>query len=231
MKRLARRGTLLFFLFCIRRIVCLLALSIMCAFLAVTSNATIITVNRSTQLVRSPQIQSVTLHNPLPLYLHTYIWPFLFVWPVFFAIYLSKEQYTVYIGGPEWTFVWAGSIITVQSLTWLTTKWNVNIDALFTTLSAKDVASAQLIKVMPITNAGSAEICSLVRDTVSKPLMNFPLTRAHQGVRIMAKEGCHFFFRNDDFSMMKGQIALRLCRMRLIRNLDRLCASFKLPKA
>ena len=133
-----------------------------------------VTVNRSTPLVKSPQIQSASLHNSLPLYLHTYIWPFLLVWPVFFAIYFSEEQYKTYIGGSEWTFVWAGSIITVQSLTWLTTKWNVSFDALFTTLSAKEVSSAELIKVIPVTNAGSAEICPLVRDIVSKLRQNPP---------------------------------------------------------
>ena len=117
-------------------------------------------------LVDNPQIKSATLHNPLPTYGHLYIWPFLFIWPVFFAFYLSEERYNTYIGGQEWTFVWAGSIITFQSLTWLATKWNVDIDALFTTIGAKDVQFAELIKVIPVTNAGSAEICRLERDTV-----------------------------------------------------------------
>lgn len=54
----------------------------------------------------------------------------------------------------------------MQSLTWLTTKWNVNIESLFTSTKAADVRSAKLIKVVPITNAGSAEICPLIRDTV-----------------------------------------------------------------
>ncbi len=138
-----------------------------CAFPRCNMKEFNITVNRSTPLVKSPQIQSATLHNPLPQYLHTYVWPFLFVWPVFFAIYFSQERYATYIAGSEWTFVWAGSIITIQTLTWLTTKWNVNVDALFTTLSTKEVSSAQLIKVTPITNAGSAEICPLIRKVVS----------------------------------------------------------------
>ncbi|WEW58390.1 putative cation-transporting ATPase 1 [Emydomyces testavorans] len=44
------------------------------------------------------------------------------------------------------------------------TKWNVNIDALFTTVGAKSVDDAQLIKVIPVTNAGSAEICCLDKE-------------------------------------------------------------------
>ncbi|MCJ1451057.1 hypothetical protein MMC28_001391 [Mycoblastus sanguinarius] len=117
-------------------------------------------------LVKNPQIQSATLHNPLPIYLHTYIWPFLAIWPAFFAVYLSEERYNTYIAGSEWTFVWAGSIFSLQALTWLTTKWNVNLDSLFTSVTAKDVLSAKLIKVIPVTNAGSAEICPLLRDHV-----------------------------------------------------------------
>ena len=117
-------------------------------------------------LVKDSQIRSATLHNPLPVYGHLYVWPFLFIWPVFLAFFLSEERYNKYITGPEWTFVWAGSIITIQSLTWLTTKWNVNINALFTTIHAKDVPQARLIKVIPVTNAGSAEICKLLWDTV-----------------------------------------------------------------
>ncbi|KAL8822994.1 MAG: hypothetical protein Q9191_006282 [Dirinaria sp. TL-2023a] len=79
---------------------------------------------------------------------------------------LQYQRYSKYIDGSEWTFVWAASITTAQSLTWLTTKWNVNVDALFTTTKAVDVRSAKLIKVIPVTNAGAAEICRLSRDTV-----------------------------------------------------------------
>ncbi|KAL8706552.1 MAG: hypothetical protein Q9201_000425 [Fulgogasparrea decipioides] len=117
------------------------------------------------RLVDNPQIASATLHNPLPLFLHTYIWPFLFAWPAFLAFYLSEERYTKYINGSEWTFVWAGAIVSIQSLTWLTTKWNVNLNSLFTSTTASDVINAKQIKVIPIANSGSAEICPLLRDT------------------------------------------------------------------
>ena len=35
-------------------------------------------------------------------------------------------------------------------------------------MKARDVPGAALIKVIPVTNAGSAEICKIDRDTVSK---------------------------------------------------------------
>ena len=119
--------------------------------------------------MQSGQIRSASLHNPLPTYLHAYVWPFLAIWPAFFAFYLSEERYEKYINGSEWTFVWAGSIFSLQALTWLTTKWNVNISAFFTTLSARSVRNAKLIKVVPIVNAGSAGICKLERDNVRSP--------------------------------------------------------------
>ena len=127
----------------------------------------IIVVCTRAPLVDNSQIRSATLHNPLPTYAHLYAWPFLFVWPIFLALYLSEERYNTYIGAPEWTFVWSGSIITLQTLAWLVTKWDVNIDAIFTTSKAKSVETAQLIKVLPVENAGSAAICKLEREEVS----------------------------------------------------------------
>ncbi|KAK4553739.1 putative cation-transporting ATPase 1 [Recurvomyces mirabilis] len=117
-------------------------------------------------LVNNPQIQSATLHNPLPTFLHLYVWPFAIIWPIFFAYYIPNESYNKYINGQEWTFVYSGTIVTLQSLVWLMTFWNVNINALFTTTRASSVRSARLIKVIPGANAGTAEICPIKRDSV-----------------------------------------------------------------
>ncbi|KAF2261297.1 hypothetical protein CC78DRAFT_619529 [Lojkania enalia] len=117
-------------------------------------------------LVDNSQIQSASLHNPLPLQLHAYVWPFLIVWPAFLSIYLSPARYDQHIQSSEWTFLWVGSIVTIQSLVWLSTFWNVNLKTLFTATKARDVRTAQLIKVIPVANAGSAEICRLKRDNI-----------------------------------------------------------------
>lgn len=118
-------------------------------------------------LVDNAQIASATLHNPLPLYLHTYIWPFAIIWPIFLRYYLTPSLYEKHIQSSEWTFVWCGTIITAQSLVWLCTHWDVGLLSLFTTTKARTVQEAALIKVIPVANAGSAEICSLIRDHVS----------------------------------------------------------------
>ncbi|RMX78290.1 hypothetical protein D0869_09206 [Hortaea werneckii] len=107
---------------------------------------------------------SASLHNPLPLFAHAYIFPFTIIWPIFFAFYLSDVRYQKYINGQEWTFVFSGSIVTVQSLVWLMTFWNVNLKAWFTATRASNVRSAGLIKVLPEANAGMAEICEIEKD-------------------------------------------------------------------
>ena len=116
------------------------------------------------KLVDNAQIQSASLHKPLSPLFHWYILPFTIIWPAFLAIYLSEDRYEEYIGGSEWTFVWVATIVTTQSLAWLATKWSVNLQARFTTVPADSVDSAELIKVIPIVNAGSPAICKLIRD-------------------------------------------------------------------
>ncbi|OAA67095.1 cation transporting protein [Niveomyces insectorum RCEF 264] len=117
-------------------------------------------------LVDNAQIKSAELLVPLPVYYHTYVWPFAVMWPVFLYYYLSPELYEKHIGAPEWTFVWVGSILTVQSLAWLSTNWSVNVKAIFTASKTKSVAEAKLIKVIPVANAGAPEICKIDRDNV-----------------------------------------------------------------
>ncbi|KAF2870447.1 cation-transporting ATPase 4 [Massariosphaeria phaeospora] len=125
-------------------------------------------------LVDAAQIKAASLHNPLPLQLHAYVWPFALVWPAFLAVYLSPVRYETHIQSSEWTFVWVGTIVTLQSLVWLATFWNVNVRSLFTTTAARDLRTAKLIKVLPVANAGTAEICPLQRDTVGgKPNTTF----------------------------------------------------------
>ncbi|KAI1079244.1 hypothetical protein F5B20DRAFT_544165 [Whalleya microplaca] len=117
-------------------------------------------------LVDNPQIKSADLLSPLPLYLHTYVAPFAIIWPIFARYFYTPELYDKHIGSSEWTFVWCGTIITLQSLVWLSTNWSVNLKGTFTARKASKIEDAQLIKVIPVANAGSAEICELVREKV-----------------------------------------------------------------
>ncbi|KAK3938677.1 manganese-transporting ATPase [Diplogelasinospora grovesii] len=118
-------------------------------------------------LVDNSQIKSAELLKPLPLQWHAYIWPFVIIWPIFLRYYLTPELYEKHIAAPEWTFVWVGGIITVQSLVWLCTHWSVNLKGIFTAKKARSVEDAELIKVIPIANAGLPDICKLVREKVN----------------------------------------------------------------
>ncbi|CAK7270621.1 putative cation-transporting ATPase 1 [Sporothrix epigloea] len=112
-------------------------------------------------LVDNAQIKSADLLVPLSVHYHAYVWPFVIAWPIFLVYYLTPELYEKHIGAPEWTFVWVGTIVTLQSLVWLSTNWSVDVKALFTAIKANSVADAKLIKVVPVANAGVAEICKL----------------------------------------------------------------------
>lgn len=120
-------------------------------------------------LVENSQINGAELWKPLPFHFHAYVWPFAIAWPVFLRYYLSPDLYEKHIASEEWTFVWLATIITFQSLAWLCTHWSVNLQTLFTATRAKSVDDAELIKVLPIANAGSAEVCKIDRDQVRCP--------------------------------------------------------------
>ncbi|KAK6542921.1 hypothetical protein TWF694_006859 [Orbilia ellipsospora] len=115
-------------------------------------------------LVDHPQIARATLHNPLPTYLKFYVWPFISIYPLFAAIYYPEESYDKYIHSSEFTFLYLGGIICLQTLLWLSCQWNVDIKTLFTTRAASDIFSAKLIKVVPVENSGKSEICEIIHD-------------------------------------------------------------------
>jgi manganese-transporting P-type ATPase len=118
------------------------------------------------RLVDNPQIKSAELLTPLPLHFHAYVWPFAIIWPIFLRYFLTPELYEKHIQSSEWTFVWCGTIITLQSLVWLSTNWSVDLKGSFTAAKAKTVQEADLIKLIPIANAGAADICKIEKEQV-----------------------------------------------------------------
>jgi len=96
------------------------------------------------KLVSSSLITRITLHNPLPIWAHAYVLPFVPLYPLFATIYFF--YYDKYIASEEWTFVYFGSIITLNALAWLSIHWSVTLNALFT---ARTVPSALLLPLIP----------------------------------------------------------------------------------
>ena len=93
---------------------------------------TLLTVSRppSDKLISSSLVSRISLHNRLPRWAHAYVLPFVPLYPLFAAVYFFK--YDEYIGSGEWTFVFLGSIITLNTLCWLCVHWSVTLEALFT---------------------------------------------------------------------------------------------------
>lgn len=135
----------------------------------------------------------------MPLYLHTYIWPFVIIWPIFLRYFLTPDLYDKHIGGSEWTFVWCGSIITVQSLVWLCTHWNVNLRSLFQSVKATSVQEAKLIKVIPVANAGSADICEIIKDNVRVKIVFGKVGASVNISQAGGKENISFLFQKRRF--------------------------------
>ncbi|CAN6644395.1 endoplasmic reticulum transmembrane helix translocase [Trichomonascus vanleenenianus] len=115
----------------------------------------------ASKLVPNPMILEADLHNPLPLVARPYVWPFIALYPAFGYVY--SVHYEEYINGSEWTFVFLGTIVSLQVLLWLMPFWNVKIRTAFTTKKAPSIEGASLIRVIPTANNGSPEICEIQR--------------------------------------------------------------------
>lgn len=92
---------------------------------------------RTQTLVQSKAIASASLHRPLPLKWHFYVWPFAsMLYPVWIYIYFFK--YDIYLGSEEWTFVTIGTILTLHALSFLVCQWSVSIKAFLTCVKVKN---------------------------------------------------------------------------------------------
>jgi cation-transporting ATPase 13A1 len=76
-------------------------------------------------------IADASLHNPLPALFRPYVWPYIFLYPVFAYIYFFR--YGEFINGSEWTYVYLGTIMSTQALFWVMPFWNVEIRKRFET--------------------------------------------------------------------------------------------------
>lgn len=82
----------------------------------------------SGKLVDSPLIVSVSLHRHRPRKLHPYFLPFIILYPLWYYIY--NYQYERFLGSEEWTFITIVTLVSTQSLLWLSGHWSVNARAL-----------------------------------------------------------------------------------------------------
>ncbi|CCH59062.1 hypothetical protein TBLA_0B02200 [Henningerozyma blattae CBS 6284] len=113
--------------------------------------------------VVSSIVKSSKLLVPKPWTSRPYVLPFFPFYGTFFQIYFT--QYERYIKGPEWTFVYLGSIISLNILVWLIPNWNIRIGAQFNYSKAVSVREATHILIETTPNNGADGITEINRVT------------------------------------------------------------------
>ncbi|KAJ1914073.1 putative cation-transporting ATPase 1 [Tieghemiomyces parasiticus] len=112
-------------------------------------------------LVPSKSIERASLHVRLPRWQHLYAWPFLSLYPLWLAVYVS--YYDQYLGSVEYTFVSLGFLLVANFLTFLVGQWSVPIKARTTCQRTTDVNHADVILVTPVKHQGKSQLCPLHR--------------------------------------------------------------------
>lgn len=114
------------------------------------------------KLVENPAVKSAELLAPKPFFNRPYVFPFAILYPWFTQIYLYN--YEEYIKGSEWTFVYLGSIISLQALLLLMPNWNIKVDALFNFVNVDTLAEATHVLIQTNPNNGASAIVPISRD-------------------------------------------------------------------
>lgn len=115
----------------------------------------------SKSLVASPIVSNSKLLAPRDLLSRPYVLPFMPLYATFAHIYFRK--YDEMIKGPEWTFVYLGTIISLNILVLLLPEWNVNISRMFKYISATNVDDATHIFIQTTPNNGANGIVEIQR--------------------------------------------------------------------
>ncbi|KAG0356925.1 hypothetical protein BG005_004114 [Podila minutissima] len=110
-------------------------------------------------LVQTKLIKASSLHSRLPRSQHAYVWPFVFLYPAWTFIYLFR--YDEWIRSEEITFVTLGSLLTLNSLLFLTCQWSVSIKASLTCKKESDPTKANVIRIIPEQHHGLGALCDL----------------------------------------------------------------------
>ncbi|PWN92733.1 putative SPF1-P-type ATPase [Acaromyces ingoldii] len=126
--------------------------------------------------VQSPDIARVSLHRRIPVEWHLYVAPFLALYPVWAYAYFVK--YDTWIKSEEWSFIYTVSLIAGHALSFLVTRWSIGAKALITCVSAKSLAEAQVVRIIPHPHKGEGEIVPLSR--IARPGMPVEVSFLYQ---------------------------------------------------
>lgn len=111
--------------------------------------------------MESPLVKDSTPLAPKAFAMRPYVLPFIPLYATFLHIYYT--QYDRYIKGPEWTFVYLGTLISFNVLMILLPEWNVKIAAWFNYVPTDSLQEATHILIHTTPNNGSSGIVEINR--------------------------------------------------------------------
>lgn len=146
----------------------------------------------------SAEIESIVLLRLRPLITHTYVFPFIFAYPLAaYAYFFEYDRYLRSVDGEsqEWTFLLCVTVFGGHALSWLTTRWNTQIRQAATSVGVDDISQADVVKVIPKPSKGTPAFCPILR---SKRTVRDPKSKneqAHQETILYIEyQRDHYFY-------------------------------------
>ncbi|KAI5451460.1 putative cation-transporting ATPase 1 [Naganishia albida] len=148
--------------------------------------------SRSRPGIVSPEIASISLHNPRPYSLRIYtllagLYPALY--------YAYYHAYDTYIQSEEWTFVYCVGLGLIHALSFLITKWSKAASAKLECTAADSLESASLIRVIPKKDKGKGEIVPLQKKFVGQDGI---ISEKSDNISTVGKEVIYSFVYQQD---------------------------------
>ncbi|OCF39299.1 cation-transporting ATPase 13A1 [Kwoniella heveanensis CBS 569] len=113
----------------------------------------------STPGIVSQEIDSISLHNPIPIHLRLYGLPFLSLYPLLYYAYYHK--YDEWVVSEEWTFIYCVLLFAGHALSFLITAWSSGFNARVSYTTANSLDTASKVRVLPRKGRGNGEIVPL----------------------------------------------------------------------
>ncbi|WVQ79930.1 hypothetical protein IAT38_002031 [Cryptococcus sp. DSM 104549] len=117
------------------------------------------TMSATTPKIVSPEIDHISLHNPIPLHLRLYGLPFLSLYPLLYYAYYHR--YEDFVVSEEWTFIYCVLLGAGHALSFLTTAWSSSVNAKISYTTAESLQQATMVRVIPANGKGKGEIVPL----------------------------------------------------------------------
>ncbi|KPV77055.1 uncharacterized protein RHOBADRAFT_48125 [Rhodotorula graminis WP1] len=109
--------------------------------------------------VDSPDVASLTLLNPLPVWARCYVLPWLVAYPL--AYHAFFNEYDQWIKSIEWTFLLSIVLFGGHALSFLFTRWSISFRSRGEASRTNHLDSAHMVMVLPKLHRGKPGFCTL----------------------------------------------------------------------